>query len=220
MKVKPITGGGRSYPSMKDAASALGVKLNTVSCRLRQGWNIDEAFGLQQRPPSKTQGEEFVVRGRTFRSRAEASRAFDLSPQVVHFRLQKGWTVEQAFGFEEVAYQTKPKVVFRVDKYVLNAPVNRYGWTMEQAIGVAPRPGHVVGVAGIVYLVECLHDWRKYIGVTMGTVEERWQGHVRQAFSERSSFCGAAHRDSGYGRRSVHSSSHRDCRKPRRTPRS
>jgi hypothetical protein len=59
--------------------------------------------------------------------------------------------------------------------------VNRYGWTIEQALGVVPRPGYEAGVAGIVYLVEHTADGRKYVGVTMGAVEERWDQHIQKA---------------------------------------
>ena len=50
-----------------------------------------------------------MVAGQVFKSRAEACRAFNLAPQIVHQRLKHGWTIDQAFGFEEVAYKSKPK---------------------------------------------------------------------------------------------------------------
>ncbi len=194
---KKVTIDGKHYTSMGDAAAAFGLKLNTVSHRLRDGWSIEEAFGAKQRPPSKSTGEQIVVAGQVFKSRAEACRSFGLSPQVVHFRLKKGWTIDQAFGFEEIAYSGKPKQIsigdkqfqslseacrfFGVDKYVLNARVNRYGWTIEQALGVVARPGYEAGVAGIVYLVEHAADARKYVGVTMGAANERWHQHVQKA---------------------------------------
>jgi hypothetical protein len=196
-RFKKVTVNGKHYSSMGDAAAAFGLKLNTVSCRLRNGWSIEEAFGAKERPPSKFNGEQIVVRGQVFKSRAEACKAFNLSPKIVHFRLKSGWTINQAFGFEEVAYKSKPKQIsigarqfkslaeacefFGVDKYVLNARVNRYGWTIEQALGVDPRPGYEAGVAGIVYLIEHAADERKYVGVTMGTAEERWEQHVQKA---------------------------------------
>jgi hypothetical protein len=195
--LKKVMINGKHYPSMGDAAAAFGLKLNTVSSRLRDGWTIEEAFGAKERPPSKFNGEQIVVRGQVFKSRAEACKAFNLSPKIVHFRLKKGWTIDQAFGFEEVAYKGKPKQIsiggrqfrslaeacrfFGVDKYVLNARVNRYGWTVEQALGVDPRPGYEAGVAGVVYLIEHAADERKYVGVTMGTAEERWDQHVQKA---------------------------------------
>src|SRR5260370_29065966 len=197
MKFKKVTIDGKHDPWMKDAAAAFGLKLNTVSCRLRDGWSIEEAFGAKQRPTSKFKGEQIVVAGQAFKSRAEACRAFKVSPKNVHLRLRSGWTIDQAFGLQEVAYKGKPKQIsiggrkfdsladacrfFGVDKYVLNARVNRYGWTVEQALGVDPRPGYEAGVAGIVYLMEHETDGRKYVGVTMGTVEGRWDPHVREA---------------------------------------
>jgi hypothetical protein len=145
-------------------ADLLGRKVRILhTAWFRDGWSLDEAFGVKQRPQSKFKGEQIVVAGRVFKSRAEASRAFNVSPKVVHVRL------DQAFGFEDVEYKAKPKQLsigdrmfkslaeacraFGIDKYVLNARVNRYGWTIEQALGVHPRPGYEAGVAGIVYLV-------------------------------------------------------------------
>ena len=109
MKFKQVTVCGKLYSSMKEAATAFGLKLNTVSCRLRDGWSIEEAFGAKQRSRSKFQGEQISVAGKVFKSRAEACRAFNLSPKIVHHRLKHGWTIEQAFGFQEFAYKGRPK---------------------------------------------------------------------------------------------------------------
>jgi GIY-YIG catalytic domain len=75
--------------------------------------------------------------------------------------------------------------------HVLNARVNRYGWTFEQALGVVPRPGYEAGVAGVVYLIEHAADEKKYVGVTMGAVEERWDQHIQKAMD------GARHHHAG-----------------------
>jgi hypothetical protein len=67
---KKVTIEGKHYSSMGDAAAAFGLKLNTVSCRLRDGWTIEgvwskraSAFKVQWRA-NRRKGPSFQKPGR------------------------------------------------------------------------------------------------------------------------------------------------------------
>ncbi|MGE6791005.1 GIY-YIG nuclease family protein [Pseudomonas guineae] len=200
-KTKPCRVHDLEFPSMKAAAAHYGIKPNSVSCRLRDGWTLAQALGAEQRTKTKAQGIDVTVNGVIYPSIMAACKALKLSNKVVHSRMKAGYTINQAFGLEEVHYKSKPKVImvdgrqfksladacrfYSIDKYVLNARVNRYGWSIEQALEVTPRPGYEKGVIGMAYLVTNLTTDKKYVGVTMGTVEERWVQHVNKALSSR-----------------------------------
>lgn len=200
-KTKPCQVQGLKFPSMKAAAAHYGIKLNTVSCRLKQGWTLTQALGAEQRPKSKAQGIDITVNEVAYPSIMAACKALKLSNKVVHFRLHAGYTINQAFGLEEIHYKSKPKVImvkgrqfkslanachfYGIDKYVLNARVNRYGWSIEQALEVTPRPGYEQGGVGLAYLITHSSTDKKYVGVTMGGIEERWGQHLNKALSGR-----------------------------------
>lgn len=115
----------------------------------------------------------------------------------MHHRLKIGRSIEEAFGLEEFEYRSKAKkfVVegrvfdslrdacrhYGIDKDVLNARINRYGWSLEEGLGVVQRPGYEKGVAGYVYLITREACGKKYVGITMCTVETRWNQHLEKA---------------------------------------
>lgn len=197
MSYQPIICKSKEYESVAELARAFDMTTSTVRRRIERGLSAEQAVGLEP-AGRQTTGHQVVLAGVAYPSRSAACKALGLSPKVVHARLKAGRTLEEAFGLESFTYASKPKTVvvggttfyslveacqfYGVDKYVLNARVNRYGWTLDEALGVVPRPGYERGVAGYVYLITNLNG-KKYVGITMGTIEMRWQQHLAKAFS-------------------------------------
>ena len=145
--------------------------------------------------------KKIVVEGVTYSSQTKAANAYGLDHRTVWMRLKAGRTIEEAFGLKDFNYSSKPKKLnidgrdfnslrdacryYGVDKYVLNARINRYGWTIRQALGVDKRPGYEKGVAGIVYLIKHKKLNKSYVGITMGALKARWEQHVDLALSEK-----------------------------------
>ena len=195
-----VTFDGKEYGSIADLARAYGLPVASVFQRIKKGWSVAQAL-LIDTPNRRTSGHSIVVGGVTYPSVRKASEAHGLDYKTVHMRMVAGRPVEEVFGLKEFDYASKPKTVvingiafsslrdacrhFGVDKDVLSARVNRYGWTIEQALEVVPRPGHDRGCAGYVYLVRHRASGKPYVGVTMGSIEERWQQHVERAFSDK-----------------------------------
>lgn len=144
-------------------------------------------------------GHKIAVEGKTYSSIKKAAKAYGLNNRTVWLRLKKGRTIKEAFGLKDFHYSSKPKKIniegkefkslrdacrhYDVDKYVLNTRINRYGWTIEQALGVHPRPGYEKGVAGIIYLIKNKISKKLYVGITMGFLDDRWEQHIDNAFS-------------------------------------
>lgn len=74
---------------------------------------------------------------------------------------------------------------FNIDKYVFNARINYYGWSILQSLEVEKRPGYEKGIVGLVYLVKHINSMKPYVGITMGTLDERWGQHVDKAMSDK-----------------------------------
>ncbi|WP_250518456.1 GIY-YIG nuclease family protein [Caballeronia sp. ATUFL_M1_KS5A] len=192
--------GGETHASVHAFARAYDLPIATVAQRLQKGWTPAEAVGIESRS-KQTTGHEIVVGGCRYPSRRQACKALGIEPGLVHSRLKAGRSIDEAFGLVEFDYGSKPKILrlegrnfaslveacrfYNVDKYVLNARINRYGWTIEEALGVAPRPGYEKGVAGLVYLVRNRINEKPYVGITMGTLEQRWKQHIDLAFSDK-----------------------------------
>jgi hypothetical protein len=198
------------FASIKEAAAACGLDYKAVSTRLRLGWTKEQALGLLPPPPKKlpSNAKPIVVthngRQRRFKSMGAAARAFNLRPQLVHKRWKTwGWPLEEALGIQPHARRfvgkSKPKsFVHKGRRYqyesILSAAVshevhhgtvlsrlNYLGWSIQQALGLSPPPGHSKCCYGYIYLVTHRSSGRRYVGQTLLPVVERWEEHVRTA---------------------------------------
>lgn len=189
---------GKEYRSIAELARTYNLPVSTVRRRMNKGWTTEQAVHLEK-TEKKTTGQRLTVNGVTYSSRQKACVVLGIDPRKVHERLKAGRSLAEAYGFIDFQYRSKPKVFliegrefkslveackfYGIGKYVLNARINRYGWTIEEGLGVKPRPGYEKGVAGLVYLVRHRITGKPYVGITMGTIEERWQQHIDKAFS-------------------------------------
>ncbi len=84
---------GKCFRSVSRAAEHYGLSKGCVIQRLRNGWTIDEAFGLTERdirPNSKS----FAG----YKSIADAARQTGIGQSTISWRLKKGWSPQQALG--------------------------------------------------------------------------------------------------------------------------
>lgn len=90
---------GVCFESLKDAARVFKINSGTLSSRLNSGWTAEEAVGLipRKKKPNRTRKTTPVtVREVEYPSLFAAARAYNFSPQLIHKRVKKGLTIEQA----------------------------------------------------------------------------------------------------------------------------
>lgn len=93
MKEKEITIQGKTYPSIKEAASAYGLTSSAIIARRKAGWT-DEDYKRGRRKTTPSGAIPTTINGVEYPSRAEAARAYQISPMGLRHRLDAGWTDE------------------------------------------------------------------------------------------------------------------------------
>jgi group I intron endonuclease len=96
---KGIVVEGTAYESRRAAVDHYGLDYATVLARLKKGWSVEEAFGITERR-EKTDyynALEVIVRGITYHSMSAAARALNVPLPRVQARLNRGWSVDDAY---------------------------------------------------------------------------------------------------------------------------
>lgn len=150
---------GRVFVSAKEACEHYGVSTHNFHSRINAGWTVEQALELEDRP--RTSGAKPVtVEGVAFESLHAATEHYGKPYPQVAQRIKFGWSVEEAMEFVEreqrrgrkgnsvvvagVEYPSLSEAARRngVTWNALKARLNRYGWTLEQALGLEPPPSN------------------------------------------------------------------------------
>lgn len=94
MAAKPVTVCGVEYPSIKAAAKAHGIGVNTAKGRIKRGWDVDDAFTT---PVHCAVGKPITVCGVEYESISSAARAHGISPGTALYRFERGLSADDAF---------------------------------------------------------------------------------------------------------------------------
>ena len=178
---KPVEVDGVRYESIVDACAAHGLKAATVTARLARGYKIDESFSVAAPKRKPAAGKPSEVDGKRYRSHEEMARAYGQKWGNVRRRLDRGWSMKQALqlepppprfrAFEGHARDTKWKEA-RITEGVLEPVPNAGGYKL--------------------YLVTNIINGKAYVGITIGSLEQRLKQHfsaVRRG--RKSAFCNA-----------------------------
>jgi hypothetical protein len=156
MKKQAIEFAGRRFASITEAAAHYGMHATTIARRLRNGWTLEQVFGLAKRKRFATYSHEVRTSRGTFSSIKAAAAEFGMNPGTVQARLAKGWTPDEAVGIvarSRSRRSTKP-IVCAGEKYQSLAMLAdahdiklklvwrrlNLGWTPEQAVGISEPP--------------------------------------------------------------------------------
>lgn len=198
----------RHFDSLRRASIELGVPYLLAYGRLDRNWTPEQAFGIQPPPKRESPSAKQVVikvDGKTLRwpSLAQAATANNLTRSAVKDRLRRGWALPQALGLVdsgrpphkvEVCVEdgsssktfeslTAAAEHYRLSVDLVTQRLRKLGWSIEQALGIQPRPGHLDRCYGLIYVVTHTISGRKYVGQTKEpTVHRRWELHVEEAF--------------------------------------
>jgi len=154
---KSIEIDGVSFPSIFAAVKKLGLNYATVQERLRNKWSYEQALGIAAPPKrGRNNGRKLTIAGQSFGSAKEAAEYFGISPGAFSYRLNNGWSPEQAAGLQKHRKNAanSKKVVIGDKVYVsikaaceeLNINYGKVisriklGWSIKQAFDFASPP--------------------------------------------------------------------------------
>lgn len=132
----------KKYFSMKEVTEKFGVKQTTFQRRLSNGWTPEQAVGID--PPPIIEDKPITVKGEWYPSIAAASKAYDMDPQIVQWRIRHSWSVEDAILTPRL-YSTTPSplTVDGVTYPSVSAVARAYG-VSETAIRTRLKKGQTI----------------------------------------------------------------------------
>jgi hypothetical protein len=203
-KARPVEvihrGRKRCFAALSHASKAFDVDDKLVSNRLKQGWSLEEALGLQRRPArSSLQGKPVTVsfggKAQTYASVSQAARAHGLPPRVVLSRVQRlGWSLEQSLGLADPPEKKLPSNAKRVEvlhngqrlrfrsiteaakafglsRAIVHKRWKVFGWPLAEALEIVPHDRNFVGRSQPVAFT---HNGKRY---TYKSISEAAEAH-------------------------------------------
>ena len=207
--------GPQSFPSISAAARHFGVSSSTVRNRMDVlEWNLSQSLGITP-PPKQKPNRRTAISLKTpggvrhFDCIKDAAIAYGLDPRTVRARLNAyGWSNEQALGVsppppKPKIHNAKP-VSFDCDgvsyaypsvsdaakahglsEFLVFTRMRPRGWTIAQALELAPPPAHTKQCYGYIYVITLKETGQQYVGQTMKPVAKRWEDHQKSAIEDR-----------------------------------
>ncbi|MDA7785485.1 GIY-YIG nuclease family protein [Pseudomonadales bacterium] len=148
---------GQVFATIRQACLAYGVVEGTAARRMRTGWSVRQAFGLDPKPKRKAHNAITLASANgIYRSIRAASAATGVEEKTIQIRLSRGWTVDQALEIdslpkrettrtkvscEGVHYKSVSALARAFDLNEIGVRKRLYrGWSPEQAVDLEPPP--------------------------------------------------------------------------------
>ena len=109
-----ITIDGKTFPTHASAADFYDIEQTKFNWRLRNGYSPEQAAGLEE--AQRAGPREITVNGIAYRSLKNACEKLNVSINVVQNRLKKGWSPEEAFGFEEPPEEVRSEIQISINE--------------------------------------------------------------------------------------------------------
>ena len=149
---KEIEVNGIQYKSIKIACKSLKIKnYDKVYQRLKnKNYTVEQAFGLEPPPKKKSSiAIKITIRGKKFESKREAAIFHKVDERIISNRIKRGWTIEEAYELK-IRSPDKNKVFLKNGK---------------------KRQGNI-------YLISNKFNMKEYVGITIGSIKERFNSHL------------------------------------------
>jgi hypothetical protein len=116
---------------------------------------------MRQRKRKDSHRNPITFRGKYYPNRSALSRVFGVDPKLVTGRCSAGWTLDQALNL---------------------SPHPKKGSWRDNAVLIDGR-AYPKGRRGVfkLYLVTCIPTNKKYVGITVSSLDKRWGEHVSNA---------------------------------------
>ncbi len=157
-----------AFSSIRDASSKLGIKEQTISKRLRDGWPVDEALGLAPPPERKPRsGVAVLCEEVEFPSVAAFARRYKKNETQTRKRLELGWSPEQAVDLVPSPPRFRDQSGAARDHAWTGKTISKEGHTVPN---VAPGSYRL-------YVITNQSNGKQYVGVTTNDIKARLRGH-------------------------------------------
>ena len=148
---------GQVFTTIREACLAYGIVETTAARRMRTGWSVTQAFGLEPKPKRKAHNATSLASASgVYASIRAASAATGVEEGTIRRRLSVGWSVDQALevdvapkretagkklSCEEVGYKSVAALAraFKLNSIRVSKRLSR-GWSPEQAVDLEPPP--------------------------------------------------------------------------------
>ena len=109
-KTKSFILNGVAYSSMTEVANAYDLSIQKLSRRLKSGWSLSQAVGLEPPPRGENPASKSVsTKDGDFPSMKAAAIYYGVDVVNVRARLKLGWSIEEALEICPRQDVTKPK---------------------------------------------------------------------------------------------------------------
>jgi hypothetical protein len=172
---KPVIVTGGQFASIKDAAIANGLKPATLVARIARGYAIEDAV-LGKLKPRRGRLKPFEFEGRMFETSHQFFVHYGEKWTNVQRRMNRGWTLREALLLDPAPPRFRD----------FEGHARDVKWKNVRLVGGEVEP--VPDVGGFkLYLVTNTVNGKQYVGITVGSLENRLKQHFAMARRGRKS---------------------------------
>lgn len=165
-----VTYMGKSYPHLKALAEELGIDAKTFRARLARGYSLEDAVTGNMKPRVSGAADAIDFEGTTYPSKDSLAKAHGTTWSIASRRLLRGWSMRQALGLDP-----EPP---RFRDHAGHARDIKWKNTRQSLVGVEPVPD---AKGYKIYLVTNSQNGKQYVGLTIGTLQDRLKQHFASA---------------------------------------
>jgi hypothetical protein len=161
---------GKNYPHLKALADAVGIDSKTFRARLARGYSLEDAVTGNMKPRVSGAANTIEFEGTTYPSKGSLAKAHGTTWSIASRRLLRGWTMRQALGLDP-----EPP---RFRDHEGHARDTKWKNTRQSLVGVEPVPD---AEGYKIYLITNSQNGKQYVGLTIGTLQDRLKQHFASA---------------------------------------
>ena len=165
-----VTYMGKNYPHLKALADSLGIDAKTFRARLARGYSLEDAVTGNMKPRVSGAADSIDFEGTTYPSKNSLAKAHGTTWSIASRRLLRGWNMRQALGLDP-----EPP---RFRDHEGHARDTKWKNTRQSLVGVEPVPD---AEGYKIYLITNSQNGKQYVGLTIGTLQDRLKQHFASA---------------------------------------
>lgn len=165
-----VTYMGKKYPHLKALANELGIDAKTFRARLARGYSLEDAATGNLKSRSSTNAKSIDFGGIRYLSREHLAKARGNAWSKVSKRLSRGWTMCQALGIDP-----EPPRFRNHEGHARETKWKRTHQILGKTEPLPDAEGYKI------YLITNSQNGKQYVGLTIGTLQDRLKQHFAAA---------------------------------------